>query len=108
MEGFHCWPDAPEEYKLLRAPHGHIFRFLCIIPVTESRQLEFLAVRRRLQQVLRNSYGAEPADFRSMSCEDLAESLIRSIRNIYEVESSVQVLEDPDVGAIVHSVEEGE
>lgn len=101
MEGFHQWPEAPDDFKELRSKHGHIFHFECFIPVTEAnRQLEFLKVRRELIAALRASYGKEPSDFRGMSCEMLADSLARTINNKYGVlPTKVIVMEDVFVGA---------
>ena len=101
IEGFHQWPDAPDEFRELRSKHGHVFHFECFIPVTEAdRQLEFLKVRRELIAALKASYGKEPSDFRGMSCEMLADSLARTIQNKYgAMPSRVIVMEDAFVGA---------
>ena len=100
IEGFHKWPGPPDEYKRLGSEHGHVFHFEVHIPVTKSRQLEFLSVRRILMRIVKSSYGAEPSDFRGMSCEQLAESLWRSVENQYGVAPTrVAVYEDQFVGA---------
>jgi hypothetical protein len=100
LEGVHAWPDAPEVYTLLRARHAHIFNFDIRIPVTGSRQLEFLDVRRTLKQTVEKSYGKEPCDFRSMSCEQLIDSVVRMVKNIYGIAPDyVSVCEDRFVGA---------
>lgn len=108
IEGEHAWPEAPEEYRFLASRHRHIFHFEVHIPVTESRQLEFLDVRRELLATVKASYGyirserggLEPCDFRGMSCEQLAESVSRSVQNKYKVwPYKVIVMEDAFVGA---------
>lgn len=102
LEGRHCWPDAPDMYRLLRSRHSHIFHFEVHIPVTESRQLEFLDVRRELIRVMLTSYGNEPCDFRGRSCEQLCLSVWRSVENVYKVTpDKVVVMEDSFVGSEV-------
>ena len=63
LEGCHKWPDAPDKYALLRDRHGHIFHFEAKVPVTASRQIEFLDARRELIRATTASYGKEPCDF---------------------------------------------
>jgi len=101
LEGTHTWPDAPDEYKLLRARHGHNFLFECHIPVTHSdREMEFLKVRRELVASVRSSFKGEPCDFRANSCEALAEHVANTIFNKYERwPTKVAVFEDEFVGA---------
>lgn len=102
LEGEHAWPDPPAKYKFLASRHHHIFHFEAHIPIEESRQLEFLDVRRELMRIIKASYGAEPCDFRGMSCEDLAKSLWRSVINRYKIEPArVAVYEDCFVGSEV-------
>lgn len=99
MLGTHAWLDAPLKYKMLRARHSHIFHFEVSIPVTQSRQLEFLDVRETLIGSLVASYRG---DFRGMSCEEIADSLGCTIHNLYEVwPTKVVVMEDQFVGSEV-------
>lgn len=103
LEGEHAWPGAPDPYTFLASRHRHIFHFEVYIPVEESRQLEFLEVRRELLRIVKASYGTEPCDFRGMSCEKLAESVWKSVKNRFRVEpEKVLVFEDQFVGAEVH------
>ena len=101
IEGYHKWPTAPEVYKELRSKHGHIFHFECFIPVKgANRDLEFLAVRRELREAIVVSYGKEPTDFRGMSCEHLADSIVCTVKNKYGIlPTRVVVMEDLFVGA---------
>ena len=120
LEGYHRWPNAPEEYKMLRSKHNHNFRFEAEIPVDEDitnasgRALEILDVRRTLECSVVNEYGDktpyevgvflkwEPhvCNFRALSCELLAESLAKTIRELYYVDPiKVVVMEDEFVGA---------
>lgn len=108
LEGGHQWSGAPEEFRPLRSFHKHIFHFEAYIPVDDpNRQIEFLKARLELRKAVIASYGAEPCDFWHMSCEMLAESLARLIKNKYGVEPTrVVVMEDVFVGAeIVKEVE---
>lgn len=100
LEGSHAWPDAPDEFKELRSRHSHIFRFECVIPVSQAnRGLEFLKVRRELRDSVRSSFKGEPCDFRSNSCEMMAEHVARTIKAKYGVDASrVRVCEDVFVG----------
>ncbi len=107
LEGMHYWPDAPNEYAVLRSPHGHVFHFEAQIPVTASRQIEFLEARRRLMGAMKAFYGSEPCDFGSMSCEDLANALIDCVRSCCSYSCGViaRVFEDAFVGAEVQRLE---
>lgn len=109
LNGFHCWPEAPKKYGRLASPHGHIFHFEVVVPVTEAtRQIEFLEMRERLMQAFRDSYMKDDkqqkgpklyCDFRGMSCEQLAESLARTCVNLYHVAPmKVVAMEDAFVG----------
>ncbi len=104
LEGYHKWPGPPEQYKRLGSEHGHIFHFEAHIPVEASRQLEFLDVRHVLMSTIENSYMDTKGvcDFRGMSCEQLAQSLSRSVFNLFNVlPYRVAVYEDQFVGAEV-------
>lgn len=100
LHGVHAWPDAPSEYHILAGRHAHIFHFEVSIPVSASRQIEFLEARTELIRIITNSYGSEPCDFRGMSCEQLAASVWRSVCNRYNLSPRrVAVYEDTFVGA---------
>lgn len=103
IEGTHRWPNAPDKYAILRNRHGHIFRFEVQIPITTSRQIEFLEARRRLMRAIKDSYGHESCDFGGMSCEDLARIVITHVSGIYGCGAIARVFEDEFVGAEVRS-----
>lgn len=105
LEGIHNWSDAPEEYAVLRNKHSHIFHFEVQILVTASRQVEFLAARRRLVKAVIDRYGPEPCDFGSMSCEDLANVLVSLGRDLYNCGTVVRVFEDVFVGSEVRRLD---
>lgn len=106
LEGVHYWPDAPNEYVVLRERHGHIFHFEVQIPVSTSRQLEFLEVRRALMDATTYHYGGEPCDFRDSSCEDLASAILDFVEDIYGCDAVARVFEDLFVGAEVRGCKE--
>lgn len=106
LEGSHKWPDAPDKYALLRNRHGHIFHFEVRVPVTASRQIEFLDARRELKAAVEATYGYEPCDFYAMSCEDLAEYLIARVRALYDCGAIAKVYEDAFVGAEVRRLDD--
>jgi len=106
LEGSHNWPNAPDEYAMLRNRHGHIFHFEVQIPVDASRQIEFLEARRKLMRAIIDSYGSEPCDFEGMSCEDLANVLISWVRVLYVCGAIAKVSEDAFVGAEVRRLDD--
>jgi len=106
IEGSHYWSDAPEAYAILRNKHRHIFHFNTQVPVTASRQVEFLGARRKLMNAMTESYGIEPCDFGGMSCEDLAEDLIAQVKILYNCGAVVEVSEDAFVGAKVRRLDD--
>ena len=96
QEGQHCWPEAPDEYAILRAPHKHIFHFEVYLPVDKSRQVEFLHFRR----LMINHMTALGGDFGTDSCEQIAKEMMLAITDLYHTRPSrVVVLEDAFVGA---------
>jgi len=98
FEGFHQWPEAPEEVAFLRALHRHIFCVRVGITVTESRQHEFFMVKRDLDEVLQLFKSP-----RQQSCEQMAEMIgvnMMALPKGYVV-AFVSVFEDGENGAEV-------
>jgi len=74
FEGFHCWPDAPDEVEFLRTRHRHMFHVELHVPVTHAdRDVEFILLKRALEAELA-SWGAEQG---VGSCEMMAKRIIR-------------------------------
>lgn len=102
QEGQHCWPEAPDEYAILRAPHKHIFHFEVYLPVDKSRQVEFLHFRRLLiERMLFNriTTTVDIVDFRTDSCEQIAKDMMLDITDRFHTRPArVVVMEDAFVG----------
>lgn len=93
IEGFHCWPDAPDECKYLASRHRHIFVIRCKVGVTHNeRQVEIITRQHEIESYLQTRYfnckgdGANCCDFGNMSCESIAEDLLNRFYDIDEVE----------------------
>lgn len=79
FEGIHNWPEAPDEVKFLRHPHRHMFGVVLRIPVThDDRELEFVMVKRELEQMLELQHGTSGNThlLGRLSCEQIAEQVI--------------------------------
>lgn len=113
VEGIHCWPECPfEEVAYLRDPHRHMFHIKAYKEVDHSdRDVEFIMLKHRVQSYLLSEYGTEithetgwticdnmkVCEFGPMSCEMIAEELIREFGL-----SACEVSEDGENGAIVY------
>ncbi len=94
IEGFHHYPDAPSFCSYLAARHRHIFEIRCSFDVNHNeREIEINETQKQIEAVLHIKFGT-PCEFGSMSCESIAEYLIKSTGA-----ASVQVLEDGYGGA---------
>lgn len=99
FEGFHNWPDAPQQVAFLRHPHRHVFYVEAVIPIESDRQLEFFMVKDQLDDFIGYEFGT---DLGSTSCETMAELIGEFARKTYEVSYvSVKVSEDNENGSIV-------
>lgn len=97
-EGYHCWPDAPEEVKFLRDLHRHLFHITVRIEQFHNeRDIEYIMFLRRLRDNLEANPIPETA-----SCETIASVILAWIHLEYPGrEASVEVSEDGENGAIV-------
>lgn len=102
VEGFHCWPEAPEEVKFLRDNHRHLFHIRAVKEVAHGdRDVEIIMLKRALQRDLHACF-VHPSsndlvcEFGSMSCEHIAKHLFETHSLSY-----CQVLEDGENGGIV-------
>lgn len=95
VEGFHYYPDAPKFCEYLQHNHRHMFEIRCKIEVSyNNREVEINEMQRKIKDELNRRFG-NPCDFKSYSCEDIAEYLLDKYDNM----KSVQVLEDGYGGA---------
>ena len=107
--GFHCWPQAPNEYAYLRDMHRHEFHVFVAVRVNHNdRDVEFIALKRKaenqflLLQGIALDENVSP-NFGNLSCEQLALHLGWALnrKHNYDV-TVVQVSEDGENGAVVN------
>lgn len=97
IEGYHHYPDAPQEVEFLKYPHRHMFEIRCQFKVTDSnREIEIFLKQGEVFMKISKHFG-RPADFGAMSCEMIGEWIMDKFENCVEVE----VLEDGYGGAII-------
>ena len=89
IEGYHQYPDAPEEVKFLRNEHRHLFRIKAGFQVKHNnRDKEIFIYTRKIQNYLVEKYEV-PCVFHYRSCEAMAEQILTK----FDCEW-VEVLED--------------
>lgn len=97
FEGFHCWPDAPDEVAFLRDRHRHVFHVRAEKAVTHSdRDVEFVLLGRAVKAFCEGLAGS--AEVESWSCEHWAEALIER----FDL-TACEVWEDGENGARVEA-----
>jgi hypothetical protein len=100
FEGFHCWPEAPDEFAYLRTIHRHIFHVRLHKEVKHNdRDIEFIELKRQVLDYCLKTYGSghdQAPRWSRFSCEDVAHDLF-SMFNATRVEVS----EDGENGTIV-------
>lgn len=97
FEGIHCWPKCPiEEVAFLRSKHRHIFHVKAVKEVSHNdRDVEIIWLKRQMEEfVYSDLIGDDGYDLGSLSCEDIAEILIKNFGL-----SACEVLEDGENGA---------
>lgn len=101
FEGFHRYPNAPEEVAYLRELHRHTFHVRATIEVYhDDRELEFIIVKHRLNKQISALQEVMKAE---TSCEFMADYLYNWIKDTYGKERSVvvEVNEDNENGSFV-------
>ena len=94
LEGFHRWENAPKEVAFLRDHHRHLFYFELHKQVTDlDREIEIILFKREVMTWL-NCFFGTPCNFETMSCEMIAELLMKKYDLTY-----CSVLEDNENGA---------
>ena len=97
VEGFHCWPGAPERCGFLADRHRHVFVIVCEFPVSDAdREIEIFTRQQEIQRLAAERFGT-PAEFGAMSCEHIALWLMEEFPGC----EKCTVLEDGAGGAIV-------
>lgn len=104
IEGFHYYPEAPEDVIFLRQQHRHIFHVSFRVDVRHAnRELEFIIVKRHLKAVLSDFMRERSRSV--FSCEMLAEHVIHKMGqrlNTLDREMMCSVFEDGENGAEVY------
>lgn len=96
FEGFHCWPDAPQEVGFLRNEHRHVFVVKSTFLVAhQDRSLEFFVVRRQIDEQICAIKTDMPVG--TWSCEMWAIELL----NRFPSMNACEVWEDDENGARV-------
>lgn len=104
FEGFHSWPEAPDEVAFLRTEHRHMFHIDLWIEVKDDdRELEFILVERWLRGACRVFY--QEMHFGAgvtYSCENIAQQICTGVGGKYGLDRSikVEVSEDGENGGI--------
>lgn len=100
FEHEHCWPEAPAAVGFLAHLHRHMFHVTLIADVEhDDRELEFILVKRRLQNWISDVKAAWP---KRISCEQMASCIGEQFMAWYGRRNlQVEVSEDGENGAIV-------
>jgi hypothetical protein len=78
IEGFHLYPNAPEQVAFLADNHRHTFGVKCGYKVSHhNREKEIFIQRDKVKTELINSFGY-PCQFGARSCESIAEIILES------------------------------
>lgn len=95
FEGFHHWPDAPDEVAFLRVLHRHVFHVRAEVPVRhDDRDVEFILLGRRVSAEIEAVRSTQ--DVARWSCERWAMELVDRLGL-----SACEVSEDGENGARV-------
>lgn len=79
VEGFHCWPAAPEEVSFLRNKHRHLFVVRASVQqFQDDRDVEFFILQRQVRAAIDSFAWAS-----STSCEILGLYLKRGLERDY-------------------------
>lgn len=99
FEGFHCWPDAPDEVDFLRSRHRHLFHVKMGVKVDHNdRDQEFFILKRKLERLIEEVFVDDAmGEYENSSCEDMAQLILSEFVDAVFVEVS----EDGENGAIV-------
>ena len=94
FEGFHKYPNAPDEVSFLRERHRHMFKLKIWIEIFHNeRDLEFIMFKRYVDELLLDN---EWDDF---SCEMISDKLYEWIKQDYPNRKiKIEVSEDGENG----------
>lgn len=102
FEGIHSWPDCPyDDVSFLRHPHRHIFHVTLKMEVThDDRELEFIQVKRILEDLLSRNYNRK--NLYNLSCEMMSKNIGMHFIGMGLKVHVVSVFEDNENGAEVY------
>lgn len=98
FEGFHSYPDAPNEVEFLRVNHRHIFHVKVAIEVFHNeRDIEFILFKRFIESLIKTN------DFNSKSCEMISDELYKDVAEAYPNRNiEITVSEDGENGSEIY------
>ena len=92
--GYHRFKNAPHEVSFLRDWHRHVFYVQVMAKESESRQIEFILLKRRVGEFVEQEYNENSFE---ESCEQIAVSILNKFPELCEA----SVFEDNENGAVV-------
>lgn len=97
MEGWHCWPEAPDHRAYLRASHRHLFHVTVSLALAhDDREVELHDLMDYCKAHM------PPGDYGRKSAEQLGLDLAEAVADRWPGRSiQVSVYEDGEVGAVV-------
>lgn len=102
FEGFHCWPQAPDEVAFLRTLHRHMFHVELHVEVHhDDRDVEFILLKRRVDAIISGTQKAQ--DTSTWSCEQWCRLLMDATGAV-----KVAVSEDGENGSVLELQTGGE
>jgi hypothetical protein len=97
FEGFHSYPNAPNDVKFLRYQHRHIFKLKIYIEVFHNdREIEFFQFKKFIEDFIKKN----KLKLNNLSCESISDTIWAVIYNKYqEREIYIEVSEDGENGS---------
>jgi len=97
FEGFHCYPNAPEEVSFLRNEHRHIFKTKIYLETFhEDREVEFFIFQRFINSILKEN------KLNNLSCEMISDNIYNEIiKRFPNREIKIEVSEDGENGSFI-------
>lgn len=99
VQGYHQYPDAPEQVAFLRDEHRHLFKIECVFNVVDlNRELEFFIMRQKIEDHLDITYPKRLNGYKfgAMSCEMIAHELL----NAFNLEACTVREDDENWGRV--------
>lgn len=100
FEGFHAYPDAPDEVAFLRNRHRHIFYVKIWISVShDDRDIEFILFKRYIDSLIHDTNSNLKSN---ASCEMISDMLAEKIQQDYPGRKLyIEISEDLENGSFV-------